>query len=171
MIFLDQVVGGGTTSVQAGLLAPTIFYASIAYAVAKHDLFDVDRIVRQSVIYGTLTVLIATVYAALLSCFRGWRGWRREPREWLPGAIAASLVAAAGDEWHQGAVPGRSPDLLDLLADSLGIALAAFAWACWARRPRHRSLLRTIIPPAPAPSGGPCVGSASPRRRRSSDSR
>jgi len=76
----------------------------------------------------------ALVYGALLSTFRGWRGLRRAPGEWLPGAIVACLVAAAGDEWHQGAVPSRSPDLLDFLADSVGIGLAALVWSRWAGR-------------------------------------
>lgn len=116
-------------------------------------------------------VIHALIYAALLTSFRAWRGLCASPGEWLPGAIAACLVAAAGDEWHQGAVPSRSPDLLDLLADAVGIAIAALLWARWSHRPWHRSLLRYFVPPPSSPPGGPCDGSASPRNRRSSPSR
>jgi VanZ family protein len=50
-------------------------------------------------------------------------------------AMAAVLCAAlygASDEWHQSFVPGRSPALDDLAADTFGAALAvgiAWAWA------------------------------------------
>jgi hypothetical protein len=70
----------------------------------------------------------ALAYALLLSSFRLWRGPGRSAAGWLPGAIGGSLVAALGDEWHQAAVPGRSPDPLDLLADLGGIALGALFW-------------------------------------------
>jgi VanZ family protein len=50
-----------------------------------------------------------------------------------PAAVAAWAIATlygATDEWHQGFVPGRSRDLLDLRADALGAALATgVAWA------------------------------------------
>lgn len=115
-------------------------------------------------------VIHAAVYAVLLSSFRYWRGARRAPREWLAGAVAACLVAAAGDEWHQGTVPGRSPDPLDLLADSLGIAAAAAVWAGGPALLRHRILLGRSVPTAPAAPGASCAGSASPRSPRSSGS-
>jgi signal transduction histidine kinase len=73
VIFLDHASEtSGVIPHQAGLLAPTIFYASIGYAIAKHDLFDVDRLVRQSVIYGALTILIVSVYAGVLTVARSF---------------------------------------------------------------------------------------------------
>lgn len=78
----------------------------------------------------------AALYALLLSSFRGWRGWHRTPAEWVPGAAAGAFLAAVGDELHQWVVPGRSPDLLDVVADTVGIALASWFWA---RRTGRRS--------------------------------
>jgi len=43
------------------------------------------------------------------------------------GALLAVLYGAS-DEWHQASVPGRMPDAADLVADTLGASLAAFAW-------------------------------------------
>ena len=45
-------------------------------------------------------------------------------------ALAVTIGYGATDEWHQSFVPGRSSELADLVADSLG-ALAAVG-LCWA---------------------------------------
>lgn len=80
------------------------------------------------------------LFAFLLSSFRGWRGWSAPAWEWLPGAIAASMLVAVGDEWHQSFVPGRTPEFLDLVADFVGIALASLFWAGWSAFRPHRIL-------------------------------
>ncbi len=43
-------------------------------------------------------------------------------------ALAATIVYAASDEYHQSFVPGRSATLSDALVDSMG---ALCAWALW----------------------------------------
>jgi VanZ family protein len=45
----------------------------------------------------------------------------------VPAAMAAALVYAAGDEWHQSFVPGRTATVRDVAIDGVGIALAALA--------------------------------------------
>ena len=45
-------------------------------------------------------------------------------------ALLITIAYGAGDEWHQSFVPGRSPDVYDLLADAAGGAVAVAA--CWA---------------------------------------
>ena len=51
-------------------------------------------------------------------------------------AIAAAIAALYGlsDEWHQSFVPGRSADLLDLLADAAGGLLGALLGRLLSRR-------------------------------------
>ena len=44
-----------------------IFPAAMAYGIARHDLFGVDRMIRRTVAYVAVTVVIGLVYTALLS--------------------------------------------------------------------------------------------------------
>ncbi len=37
----------------------------ITYAILKHDLFDIDRVVRRAFVYGTASLLLLTLYLAL----------------------------------------------------------------------------------------------------------
>jgi VanZ family protein len=49
-------------------------------------------------------------------------------------AFGLALLYGVSDEFHQSFVPGRVPDLLDLVSDGLGAALALTVW----RALRHR---------------------------------
>jgi VanZ family protein len=72
----------------------------------------------------------------LLACLclmglTGWR-WRRIAGASLLAAFVASVVYGLFDEIHQAFVPGRSPEVADVIADAAGAAIAlAAAWA-WA---------------------------------------
>jgi VanZ family protein len=64
------------------------------------------------------------------------------------GALAAFWLTASfglSDELHQGFVPGRSPDVLDLGADAVGalaaILLYALVRALWQRRAQARAVI------------------------------
>lgn len=50
-------------------------------------------------------------------------------------AFGLALLYGISDELHQSFVPGRVPDILDLVSDGLGAALALAAWQCL----RHKS--------------------------------
>ena len=67
VLFLDNALEGGSLPIQAGLPLSVFFYASVAYAIAKHDLFDVDRVVRQALEYALATVLVLLAYAAFIA--------------------------------------------------------------------------------------------------------
>ncbi len=45
--------------------------------------------------------------------------------------ISAGVAYGASDEWHQSFVPGRDPDVRDLLADSVGV-VAGYMAGLWA---------------------------------------
>lgn len=66
LIFAENASAERTLPAQFGLVAGLFFYASTAYAVGKHDLFDVDRIVRQSFVYATLSIFVVSTYALFL---------------------------------------------------------------------------------------------------------
>ena len=61
--------------------------------------------------------------------FHFTRSTRIRRYDWML-ALYCSLLYALMDEVHQSFVPGRSPDMIDLLADGAGIATACFigAW-------------------------------------------
>jgi VanZ family protein len=66
--------------------------------------------------YGLLGVL------CLVALAEGeWHGitWRR-----CLAAVVIAVAYGATDEFHQSFVPGRAPDLADLVADAFGAALA-----------------------------------------------
>ena len=44
-------------------------------------------------------------------------------------ALALTLLYALSDEFHQAFVPGRTPDLLDLLCDGCGAVLGLLCWS------------------------------------------
>ena len=45
----------------------------------------------------------------------------------VPIAMAVALAYAAGDEWHQSFVPGRTATVHDVGIDAIGIGIAALA--------------------------------------------
>jgi VanZ family protein len=79
----------------------------------------------------------AGIYFVL--CMLGRRAFRHQERwSWLKehsllAALLLAVVYGALDEVHQMYVPGRSPDVYDALADSLGASLFV-GWAWWSAR-------------------------------------
>jgi signal transduction histidine kinase len=67
LAFAENSLSGGAFPLQWGLLFVPLFYASLAYAIVKHDLFDVDRFVRRSFAYALLTFAVATAYALVVA--------------------------------------------------------------------------------------------------------
>ncbi|NCQ61765.1 MAG: hypothetical protein GW913_13990 [Myxococcales bacterium] len=66
--------------------------------------------------------------------------------------ILVTVLWGLSDELHQAFVPGRSSELLDLLADTLGAVTAALMMVVyWARRgaPAHEASLPSVRPSAP----------------------
>jgi len=59
------------------------------------------------------------------------------PRSWAI-AFVLTMLYALSDEVHQAFVPGRHPDLFDLMFDGIGAMLALGLWAWWLRFERER---------------------------------
>lgn len=75
-------------------------------------------------------VVHGSVYAALAGLIAGGnvaRGWRKATA--IAIAVALAVAYGASDEWHQSFTPGRDSSLGDLLADSIGATIGAFAVA------------------------------------------
>ena len=110
-------------------VAALIFVASSRSRLASTDVANGDKIVHFAV-YGLLATLVCRLGV-------GWRG-----AAW---ALLAASAFGASDEWHQSFVPGRSAEVADWVADSLGAALAVSLYAGWAtyRRLLERPIART----------------------------
>ncbi|MDB6095316.1 MAG: VanZ family protein [Verrucomicrobia bacterium] len=103
-------------------LATTIFFASARSHVAGPAFQSSDKIVH-FLVYGLLGSLVCRLG-------QGWRsvGW----------AVLIVSGFGATDEWHQYYTPGRSAEVADWVADTLGAALATSLYVGW---PRYRRLL------------------------------
>lgn len=99
-----------------------IFYAS-SLSVIPERVGDVSDTILHMAGYGGLAL------CTLRALARGkWTGVT------VGVAIAAWLLATvygASDEWHQMYVPGRSPELRDLINDAAGALVAVGATGAW----------------------------------------
>ena len=102
------------------LWIPAIAWAAMLFALSSQPVLPsapgVNDKMAHALGYGLLGVL------CLIGLTEG--EWRRIT--WRRGlaAVALATVYGATDEFHQSFVPGRSPDVADLMADTVGAALA-----------------------------------------------
>ncbi len=116
---------------------PAVVYAGILFALSSQPNplpFLPPEIVLQDKL---LHALAYTVLGALL--VPGFRGAGFSARGAFLLAVGLASLYGATDEFHQSFVPGRSADVLDWVADTLGAALgaaSATAASLALRRPR-----------------------------------
>jgi VanZ family protein len=109
-------------------VAPLGLMGLIFFASAQSDPGpDLGRVVP-FVVHAAEYAALATLWTWALA------GSVRRPLAW---AAAISLAYALSDEWHQSLVPGRDADPFDVVADTIGIALALFALSRRARSRHH----------------------------------
>jgi signal transduction histidine kinase len=60
---LGSVLFGEHVSFSLLAMGGFIFPASIGYAIARHDLFEADRVVKLSLVYTALTLMVSLLYA------------------------------------------------------------------------------------------------------------
>jgi class 3 adenylate cyclase len=63
--FLGQALEGIKVNANFLTLPLLIFPASIAFAITKHNLFDVDQYIKRTVGYGVMTVIVGTGYLSV----------------------------------------------------------------------------------------------------------
>ena len=98
-------------------LASVILIASGRGSVAAPDIVDFDKLAHFS-IYGLLATLVAR------AGFPGSRAW------W---AVLLVSLFGLSDEWRQSFTPGRSVEVYDWLADTLGAFIAVTFYTKWER--------------------------------------
>jgi hypothetical protein len=92
----------GGTLTMLGVLAPSAIFLAITgigipigagIAILKHHLYDIDRLINRTLVYGLLTVLLGTIYAGVVLVLgQLFGGIGAKPPSW---AVAASTLAVA----------------------------------------------------------------------------
>lgn len=105
---------------------PALAWALIIFVLSSQPTLPnpagIDDKPAHAATYGVLAV-------ACLIGLAGARAGRVSGRLALVAWVLATLYGVS-DEWHQSFVPGRTPDVADVLADAVGAALAVgVAWA------------------------------------------
>lgn len=111
-------------------IAALIFFASCQSKLAGPSIEGSDKVVHFAV-YGLLATLVV-------------RLGRGRAAAWL--TIMLVSLYGASDEWHQNFTPGRSVEVADWLADTLGGVLAVVLYTRWSayRRWLERPLARKL---------------------------
>jgi len=77
-----------------GNMATIIFTSIVAYAIVKHQLMDIEVVIKKSVVYAGLTVSITAIYAIIVGVFHGIFGITRFAQgSLLVNALAAMVIA------------------------------------------------------------------------------
>jgi len=97
--------------------AGLIFYLShLPGADVPPLIFGMDKIVH-AIVFGILGFFVLGAMRATVDGYRAFQPW-----------LAVILVIAYGvlDEFHQHFVPGRTPDIHDVMADAVGAMLGVW---------------------------------------------
>lgn len=108
------------------LVAAMIFLASTRSQVAAPSVEGSDKIAHFSV-YGLLATLVVRLIA-------------RRQFAWV--AVIITSAYGVSDEWHQSFTPGRSVEVADWLADTMGATLAVGLYVFW---PLYRRFLEAPV--------------------------
>jgi hypothetical protein len=95
LLILGLVGQEPTRLVQVALeaLSYAALYGGVAIAVLRYRLYDIDRLINRTLVYGLLTVLLAGVYgAAVLVLGQVFGGVSTDPPSW---AVAGATLAVA----------------------------------------------------------------------------
>jgi VanZ family protein len=95
----------------------TIFVLSAQSHLPSVSVNHIDKL-EHAAAYGVMGALFT----------RAFLGYGGKPRTALLLAIFFASAYGATDEIHQRFTPGRSPDVLDWAADTVGAALGSFCW-------------------------------------------
>jgi hypothetical protein len=99
LMILSLLVGdyllpqGGGVEVLAGLIIALVPVAA-GIAILRYRLYDIDRLINRTLVYGALTALLGAVYAgAVLVLGQGFGGVGGEPPSWAVAGVTLAVAA------------------------------------------------------------------------------
>jgi VanZ family protein len=104
-----------------------LFYLSHQQSLHAPSLFSGQDKLIHAVVYGALGVMLL----AAQPLRSGRYSWRQ-----IGASVLIASLYGASDELHQSFVPGRSAEVGDWIADTLGALIAALAVAWWVKNRR-----------------------------------
>ena len=119
---------------------PALAWAGVIFMLSSQPVLPsppgVNDKLAHAVAYGVLAA------GCLLGATAGY--WQRVTRGTVGLALLLAVVYGASDEFHQIFVPGRTPDLADLLADTIGASIVLGAlWLSAILLRRHLTASRS----------------------------
>ncbi len=114
------------------LVMGTIFFLSAqpGDSLSLPDIPNIDKLLHAG-IYG---LLAATIMFAVQE-----NRWHTRPCMVGISVVIFCLLYGLSDEWHQSFVPGRTPDILDIAADTFGAATMILLWFQYPRCIKNRT--------------------------------
>src|SRR5574341_1302942 len=114
-------------------------FPAIAWAVFIFGLSSIEKM--PTIKFFISTDKLAHLIVFFVLCFLSWRAfYYQQSFAWLKSqamlfAFLLTSLYGLSDEFHQRFVPGRTYDLFDFLADSLGALIFVFAhWIYWKQK-------------------------------------
>jgi VanZ family protein len=99
-------------------LLPVVLWMGVIFAFSAQE-----RVPKPPGFSVDVTSIVGhvTVYA-VLAALTWWAigGLGRTPRQRMAAAFCVAILYGLSDEWHQSFVPGRTPDVWDLVVDAIG---------------------------------------------------
>lgn len=87
--------GEGVLTTVALMLMATMMPLAIGIGILRYRLFDIEVVINRTLVYGTLTVMIASVYAAIVAGFASLIG-----NATIAGVLGAGVVAVIVQPIH-----------------------------------------------------------------------
>ena len=122
--FSTKTWGGAETKSWLDRLL-TLYLPPVRELLTPSDLGEINHIIRKLAHFTEYAILTTLGYW-------GWaKGVGKAPQVALRITLAASILFAISDEFHQRFVPGRTSMLTDVFIDCFGAAVAALILRQW----------------------------------------
>jgi hypothetical protein len=72
-------------------------YAAIAIAILKHHLYDIDHLINRTLVYGSLTVVIAGIFVIIGEVVQELLLIVTQQESWLSVIVSAMVIAAVSE--------------------------------------------------------------------------